>query len=211
MVYFIMMKKTFTVTTKFTASAEPLRADEDYVIVKMTGNKFLMKKDDWDGLSEINPKILSTVDGMTAFVVSDEWFDRVTENGINDRDFNQLNNYDGSRVVYFDNNYFLYDKTRELINVPIITTVLSKSYDLTELVAGAETELEGVKILKPIYYVPGNGPTVSLSVKLSDDDYAEYVKLIKRGKFYLGKKLMKKAFAKYEREVDLQYDEDEDY
>ena len=104
--------------------------------------------------------------------------------------------------VYLDGSY---------VNRVIRDFYLGKNYRIEDLIK-EEKENPNVMILPrnswsddPIYYVPGNGSTVNLGFRLTDEQYAEYkTKDLYTRTLYLEKVT---ALGKYKRDEELRDDE----
>lgn len=73
--------------------------------------------------------------------------------------------------------YTLYNLDETYLNVPVVQTYMEEHYDLKAMIAG-EADNPDVKFIpgqvfkdKIIYYVPGNGYTLAMSMRVSDEVY----------------------------------------
>jgi hypothetical protein len=111
-------------------------------------------------------------------------------------------------IGYCYSDYTFCDINYNYINKTIIDTYLNRDYRINDIVKHelenpeVDVILENVRRNNYIYYVPGNGDTLRLGLRLSDENYAKYVGLA----WYEKKKFLDEItiLRHYKREEELE-------
>lgn len=197
------MEKTFvkTVVTTTNAISIPIDGTDDFVLVYIsnvddqTQDRIIMKKEDYEKASsadELKPFKFKMPHQMkqnkydsSYFVVDQNYVDAIINNG-RLPDIKSGPHVFGAPLAsdeviigysYADNTFCYFDGP--YINHIITDTYLSKYFDIYSIV---ENEQNNPSLVfggrnswsTGIYHVPGNGPTLSLGIKLTDEMFEKY-------------------------------------
>jgi len=228
-----MKSLTRTIVIKMDVSAVPIEGSDDLVLVHTKTGKEpatfgIMKKDKFETAKSpeqiknyefLMPHFANRKNGDTYYskysVFSKEQYEAIKlgEHDWYDKKYNPPKLKFGEPVpedcivlgycgadysfVYLDGSY---------VNRVIRDFYLGKNYRIEDLIK-EEKENPNVMIDDHIYYVPGNGSTVNLGFRLTDEQYAEY----KTHDLYTRTLYLEKvtALGKYKRAEELCDDEDE--
>ena len=143
-----------------------------------------------------------------------DWYDKKHEFKLK---FGQELPDDAVIVGYASADYKFTNLDGTYINRAIRDSYLDRYYDIRQIVKD-RADLKDIEVLPeheyhtdgrdPIYFVPGNGATVGLSIKLTDEQYAEYVML----EYYEKSKYLDEhtSLGKYKRLKELSYYDEDD-